>query len=127
MPAEILYRKDPEGLVFIYTGDVIGADIIGVNDKIADQKDCTYQISDFSRANSIKISPKELHRIAIQDCSIPEQYKLEKMAIIGNKAKYARLVDLYYTFAEIWVGKQRQYETRTFDTIEEANEWIGLK
>lgn len=127
MPAEILYKNNPEGLVFIYTGDVIGTDIISVNDKIADQQDCTYQISDFSGADSIKITPKELHRIAIQDCSIPHHYKLEKMAMVGNTAKYARLVDLYYTFAEIWVGKQRRYETRAFDTMEEAKQWIGLE
>lgn len=127
MPAKIRYMKDPEGIVFTYTGDVTGADVIGVNDEIADQQGCTYQISDFSGATSIKITPKELHRIAIQDCSIPQHFKLEKMAIVGNTAKYARLADLYYTFAEIWVGKQRQYETCTFDTVEEARQWIGLE
>ncbi|MCG6976166.1 MAG: hypothetical protein LJE56_07105 [Acidiferrobacterales bacterium] len=127
MPFEIHQKTDPAGIVIVYTGIATGQDIIDANEKTMDCEACTYQLSDFTGIDGFKVSPKELHKIAIQDCSIPLHYKLEKMALVGNKQKYARLADLYYTFVEIWVGKQRQYETRTFDTIEEARQWIGLK
>ena len=126
MPVTIQYQDDPTGVVLLYTGIVTGDDIMRANDEIADCEECTYQLSDFSGATGVKVSPAEMHRIAIQDCSIPSHYKLEKAAMVGNKDKYARLVDLYYLFAEVWVGKQRQYETRTFDTVEEARQWLEI-
>ncbi|KPK54110.1 MAG: hypothetical protein AMS22_06395 [Thiotrichales bacterium SG8_50] len=126
MPVEVQFKENPAGVLLIYTETVTGNDIMRANEQIADCEECTYQLSDFSGVTSVKVSPAEMHRIAIQDCSIPSHYKLEKAAMVGNKDKYARLIDLYYLFAEVWVGKQRQYETRTFSTIEEARQWIGI-
>jgi hypothetical protein len=126
MPVEVQIKTNPDGIVFVYSGTVTGQEIIDVNEEVKDLADCVYQLSDFRAIDGVRMSPKEMHKIAIQDCSIPLHYKLEKMAIVGNQQRYARLTDMYYTFAEIWVGKQRQYETRVFETIEEANEWLGI-
>jgi len=126
MPVDIQYQSDPVGVVLVYSGDVTGKDIIGVNDKIAECQDCTYQLSDFTAVTHLKISVKEMHRIAIQDCSIPPHYKLMKSALVGNMARYSTLTDLYYMFLEIWVGKQRKYKTKSFDNVEHARQWIGI-
>lgn len=126
MPVDIQYHSNPIGVVILYTGAITGIDIIGVNDKIADCQDCIYQLSDFTAVESLNISVKEMHRIAIQDCSIPPYYKLTKSALVGNTTKYAMLADLYYVFVEIWVGKRRKYRTKIFDNVKDARQWIGI-
>ena len=84
MPVEIQFRSNPEGIVFVYSGTVTGQDIISVNEEIKDREECVYQLSDFRAIDGVKMSPKELHKIAIQDCSVPFHFKLEKMAIVGT-------------------------------------------
>lgn len=126
MPVDIQYHSNPIGVVIVYSGVITGKDIIGVNEKIANCQDCIYQLSDFTEIESLSVSVKEMHRIAIQDCSIPPHYKLTNSALVGNTTRYAMLVDLYYLFVEVWVGKHRKYSTQTFNNIEDARLWIGI-
>ncbi|MFV1997383.1 MAG: hypothetical protein ACC641_05160 [Acidiferrobacterales bacterium] len=126
MPVDIQYQTNPTGVVLVYSGDITGNDIINVNDEIAGCQDCVYQLSDFTAVAHLKISVKEMHRIAIQDCSIPPHYKLMKSALVGNMTRYAMLTDLYYLFLEVWVGKQCKYKTKSFDNVEQARQWIGI-
>lgn len=126
MPVNVEYKTNPTGVILLYSGFITGIDIINVNNEIADCRDCVYQLSDFTSIEQLDISIKEMHRIAIQDCSIPPYYSLTKMALAGSTSKYARFIDLYYLFLEIWVGKHRKYETKTFDNIDEARQWVGI-
>lgn len=126
MPVDVQYLTDPTGVILVYTGVITGKDIIDVNDKLADCRDCVYQLSDFTTIERLNISIKEMHRIAIQDCSIPPYYALTKMALVGNTSKYDRFIDLYYVFLEIWVGKHRKYQTKTFDDVGDARQWVGI-
>lgn len=126
MTTELQYQDNPAGVTMVFYGDVTGKELIDANNRIADCKECTYQLTDFTGMKKLDISMEELHRVAIQDCTVPPDSKLKKLAIVGDTKRYARLIDLYYLFVNVWVGKSRNYETRTFNDLEDARKWLGI-
>jgi hypothetical protein len=127
MPIVISYAKEPIGAISVYSGVITGGDVIAHLERLRACEQCTFRIADMRTVTQMSVSLPELHRIAILECSIPDEYKLRKLALVGDTVKYRWLIDTYYLFVERWIGKRRQYETQTFTEIEQAYKWVDLK
>ena len=126
MPVTIIYTDEPYGVIGVFTGNVTGEDIVAFNNEVAGCKECKYQLTDYRAANSIQVTPKELHKIAIQDASIPQDYEISKMAMVGDTEKYSDQIKTYFLFLDHWIGKRRDFESKAFSSMDEACEWLGL-
>jgi len=126
MPFTTTYTTDPIGVIATFTGQVTGEEVIAHLEQIADKKDIVYRLGDMRAVKDYKVSPSEMHRMAILECSVPEDFKLRKLALVGDRTKYPWIVDTYFIFVEKWIGKRRQYETRVFTNIEDAYVWLEI-
>jgi len=127
MPIETTYTKEPIGAISEYSGVITGSDVIAHLERLRECEQCTFRIADMREVTQMSVSLPEMHRIAILECSIPDEYQLRKLALVGDTVKYHWLVETYFLFVERWIGKRRQYETRTFTRIEQAYQWAGIK
>lgn len=127
MPIELTFHDEPYGTISICTGEVTGSDFIAHLEKLREYDQITFRVADMRNVTRMSVSMPEMHRIAILECSIPEDYKLRKLALVGDTVKYRWIIETYYLFVERWIGKRRQYESRTFNQIEQAYEWVGIK
>ncbi|UCE90238.1 MAG: STAS/SEC14 domain-containing protein [Pseudomonadota bacterium] len=126
MPFAVSYTTDPVGLVATFTGEVTGEEIITHLNQIAERKDMVYRLGDMRAVTNVKVTLPELHKMAILECSVPQDFKLHKLALVGDRLKYRWFVDTYFFFVEVWIGKRRKYETKVFDNMEDAYEWLDI-
>lgn len=126
MPFTTTYTSDPAGVVATFTGQVTGKEVITHLEQIADKKELVYRLGDMRAVTDLEVSPSELHKMAILECSVPEDFQLRKLALVGDQFKYRWIIDTYMHFVERWVGKRRQYETKVFTDIEEAWAWLEI-
>lgn len=127
MSIELTFTDEPYGTISTYSGEITGSEVIAHLEKLRECDKCTFRVADMRKVTRMSVSMPEMHRIAILECSIPDEYKLRKLALVGDTIKYRWLIETYYLFVERWIGKRRQYETRTFDRVEQAYDWIGIK
>lgn len=125
MGARIIHRGAPcGGVVVRCDGNVTGRELIEVNDLVSTEQAYRYQLWDFSDADSIEVSFEEIHKLAIQDSSIPRDCDLQAVLIVGTQTGLANLADTYETFSLKWVGRQRHYRTEMLTSLPEAREWL---
>jgi hypothetical protein len=127
MPIQILYTSEPVGALSTFSGVVTGEAIIAHLTVLLECKECTFRLADLRAITDMQVSMPEMHKIALLECSVPEDYQLRKVAFVGDTVKYRWLIETYYFFVERWVGKRRRYESKTFDDLDEAVAWLGIK
>jgi len=127
MPIETTYTREPVGAISVYSGEISGSDVIAHLETLRACDQCSFRIADMRAVTRMSVSLPEMHRIAILECSIPDEFMLRKLALVGDTVKYRWLVDTYFLFVERWIGKRRQYETRTFEQVEQAYWWVGIE
>ena len=125
MSLHIRYEDNPFGVVVTCTGIITGEEIIKANKEVSKCKKCVYQLMDFTEVETINVSLEEIHKIAIQDNAIDEHYDLIKIALVGNISTLKQLLESYELFSGKWVGRKKPYETRLFNLVSEANDWIN--
>jgi len=126
MSSKIEYTKNPAGCISTYTGELTGQMVITQLKELVKCEECIYRLVDMLGVTKTEISLPELHQIAILECSIPETHKLTKVAFVGDTRRNSWLIQTYFLFIEKWIGKRRTYESRTFEKMEEACEWLGI-
>lgn len=125
MAIELQYENDHTGVVVVCTGQVTGDEIMQTNDVINPDLELQYHIWDFSAVQNIKVSIKQIHRIAMQDNIIPMESRMTHAAFIGNLKLWKHLYDAYDRISRVWVGRRTRFATEVFETMEQARDWIA--
>lgn len=125
MPIEIQYNSNPKGVIVVLSGTVGGQEIIAANAEVAQALDASFQLWDFSAVADLEISPEEMHKIAAQDGSIPEQAKLTKIAVVGPRKVFHGLDEVYHVYSGSWIGRRKAFESKSFESLDEAWKWLG--
>ena len=126
MPAKFYLHENKVGIELQLTGNVTGQEMISINKEACKYLDCRFQIWNFLNANTVNISAAEMHQIAIHDNSVSAYMKTEKVALVGNKEVLEGVGEMYETFSNLWVGRPKQYVSRFFTSMKDANEWVYL-
>ena len=126
MPIEAQVSQDRFGIVLNGSGVVTGEDLVDVNPTAAACASCRYQLWDFSNATRVVASADAVHRLAIQDSTIPEWSALEKIAVVGIAESVADLTRIYDLYSTAWVGRRRDYRVRQFNALDEALQWLEV-
>ena len=106
-----------------FTGIVTGRDILqGVARCVyADERfdNMRYALVNFSEAESFDVAEKEIKSLAYQDMVAAKSNPNTKMAIVAPQDIMKKLAEIYAEYSE-----PSQWETRVFDTVEDANQWL---
>lgn len=124
MPIEAKLSQDCVGIVLDCSGVVTGEELVDVNASAAACASCRYQLWDFSKATRVVASADAVHRLAIQDSSIPEWSALEKIAVVGTSESVGDLTRIYELYSTAWVGRRRDYLVRHFAALDQALRWL---
>ena len=122
MPYSIEWEK--LGVRWIYTGVVNGQDVLQSNrDVYGDARfdKMRYQLADFLKAESFNFTEMDVKQIAYMDKAAATTNPFVKVAIAADHEVAKELTNLYAKYAE-----DSPWETRIFETIEEAKKWIGF-
>ena len=104
------------------TGIVTGREINLVNLNIFEDRrfnSISYQLMDFSGVKSLKVTEKEVKDAAFQDMVAAKSNPNIKMAAVAPQDIIRKLAEIYAEYSE-----PSQWETRIFDTVENANKWL---
>ncbi len=110
------------GICWTLTGIVTGREINQVNLYVCEDRrfdSISYQLLDFSGAKSFDVTGKEVKDIAFQDVVAAGSNPDIKVAIVAPQDIMKKLAEIYAEYSE-----PSQWETRIFDTIEDANQWL---
>jgi len=118
--------NSPYGLVFKLEGFVSTDDLIRMSDETRSDENYLFAIVDFSDASLTRLSLPDIHRIAIIDTTYPETHKFEKLALAGMTGTERWLAEAYILFTEFWISKSHEYETRLFNSLGDAENWVGM-
>ena len=124
MPHTILINSEQNRVVIQFSGNITGTELIDINGELIKNTGFISRIWDYLRADNIKISLEDMHKIAIQDSSLSQKSKLQKVAIVVTKELARGLDEMYEQFSKDWVGRPHYFESKTFSSINEANEWV---
>jgi hypothetical protein len=116
----------PLGNLYVLTGETTAEELIGISDELRAETDIVFAILDFTNASLDSLSMPDLHRIAIRDTSFPDTHSFEKLALVGLTGPGRWLAETYKIFTEKWIRKNNDYETKIFDRIDEAKDWVGI-
>jgi len=116
----------PSGILYVLTGETTSDELIGISDEVRSDENIVFAVLDFTNASLNGLSLPDLHQVAIRDTSFPNNHSFEKLALVGLKGAGLWLAETYRLFTEKWISKNHDYETRIFDTFDEALEWIGV-
>ena len=126
MSYTIEIERDGRGVVVTFTGEVSGKEAIEANGAMY-EKDPNgkfeYQIWDHSNVTGFDVSPDELRSIVLQDYSASTVNPEQIVAVVGRPEILEGLDDVYRMFAGVWT----QFESRTFDTMSEARDWVDSR
>jgi len=119
-------NRDPPGINLTFSGLVTGREIISTNEEILSKyPECRYQLWNLLDADSLQVSPEELHTIALQDRSLSIRAHIKKVAIVGNPKIIESLASSYEVFSKSWVGRPNHFVSQTFSDISVAMDWIS--
>lgn len=118
--------ETPLGFFYVLTGETTSEELIGISSELRIDEDIVFAILDFTNASLNNLSLSDIHRIAIKDTSFPDTHSFDKLALIGLTGSGRWLAETYRLFTEKWILKRHDYETKIFDKIDEAIDWIGI-
>lgn len=124
MPVKLQYESEPAGIVGVFSGIVTGKDLISINQEASECQECLFQLWDFTAVSSLTVSPKEVHQIALQDRLIPKNAKLSKVALVGSREIFSGIDEVYHIFSEKWVGRNKRFQSQTFEAVKDARLWL---
>ena len=124
MPHTILINSEHTRVVIQFSGNITGTELIAINGELIKNTDYISQIWDYLSADKIEISLEEMHKISIQDSSLSQNSKLQKVAIVVTEELARGLDKIYEQFSEDWVGRPHRFDSKSFRTLDEATEWI---
>lgn len=105
-------------------GVVTGRELIEVNDLISTEPHQRYQLWDFTDADYIAISFDEIHKLAIQDSSIPDESGLQAILVVGTHRSLRNLVETFDRFSSKWVGRRGMFQVVLLETVKDARAWL---
>ena len=111
-----------KGLCWTFTGIFSGREMNLVNRNICGDRrfdSIGYQLLDFSGATSFDVTEKEVKDAAFQDMVAAKSNPNIKMAAVAPQDIIRKLSEIYAEYSE-----PSQWETRIFDTVEDANQWL---
>ena len=120
MPCSIEWKT--MGACWTFTGIVTGRETNLVNLYMYEDRrfdSISYQLLDFSGAKSFDVTEKEVKDIAFQDMVAAGSNPDIKLAIVAPQDIMKKLAEIYAEYSE-----PSQWETRIYDTIEDANQWL---
>jgi len=116
----------PSGFLYVLSGETTSEELIGISNEVRFEEDTVFAILDFTNASLNSLSLSDIHQIAIKDTSFPDTHSFKKLALVGLTGSGLWLAETYRLFTEKWILKRNDYETRIFDKIDEAKDWIGI-
>jgi len=116
----------PSGFLYVLSGETTSEELIGISNEVRFEEDTIFAILDFTNASLNSLSLSDIHQIAIKDTSFPDTHSFKKLALVGLTGSGLWLAETYRLFTEKWILKRNDYETRIFDKIDEAKDWIGI-
>ena len=116
----------PLGILYVLTGETTSEELIGISNELREDENIVFAILDFTDASPESLTLSDLHQIAIKDTSFPDTHGFEKLALVGLTGPGRWLAETYRLFTEKWILKRHDYETRIFDKIDQATDWIGI-
>jgi hypothetical protein len=128
MSYEIINEKEGRGVVVQWTGVVTPADIHAVNGEIyAGSRGAIlcYQIWDFTgavRAERPQVSTQDARTFAMRDGDAAEQNPHMIIALVGSRAYFGGMADLYKVYADVWA---KQVKCEIFETLDQARAWAA--
>jgi len=124
MPHEVSTESNGVGVVVSFTGDIAGAEIVTLNDRLASDAAfslCHYQIWDFSKARHLEISIDDLRSISLRDISASAENPGLKTAIVGEESFFGGKDRIFLIFEEVWTT----YRPKFFRDVGSAREWAS--
>ena len=124
MPGKVNFEKDGKGVLITWVGAITGDEIKEINVFIYNKErldKLRYQIWDFSRADRLNISIKDIREIAMQDKIAAQTNPDQVVAIVGSEGFFNGYDRIFHIYEEIWSG----YQSRTFASVAKARKWIA--
>ncbi len=119
--------ETPLGFFYVLTGETTSKELIGISNELRIDENVVFATLDFTNASLNNLSLSDIHRVAIKDTSFPDTHSFDKLALIGLTGSGLWLAQTYRLFTEKWILKRHNYETKIFDKIDEAKDWIGIR
>jgi hypothetical protein len=121
MACEIIWEE--KGVLGKHSGTVTDQEVIEANDIMyADKRfeRITYQISDYTEATDIQITPMDAKVIGTLD-KTASQWNRERMriAVVTKDEKFIPIVKTYFRGFEVTT-----WECRIFETLDMAYDWV---
>lgn len=116
----------PQTITWTYTGKLTGDELIQSNMEVyGDPRfdDIRYQIVDLRAITQNLVEDSHMRTIAHLDMAAARSNPRIKIAVIANNSKGMEMSDTYINHT----GHKSPWITKTFLTIEQANEWLGIK
>jgi hypothetical protein len=111
-----------KGVCWALTGIVTGREMHLVNRNISQDRRfhrISYQVLDFTGADSFDITEKDVKDQAFQDLLAARSNPDIKLAIVAPQDLMHKLGEIYAEYAE-----PSTWESRIFDTLKDANQWL---
>jgi hypothetical protein len=116
----------PDGIIWTYSGTLTGDELLDSNFEIfgdARFDDIRYQIVDLSAVEEIKVTEKDMRRIAHLDMAAARSNPRVKVAVVSTAKDGQFLSHAYKQFTK---GKS-PWITHLFSTLEEAKKWLNAE
>ena len=120
MPCSVEWKA--MGVRWKLTGIVTGREMNLVNRNIFQDRrfhSITYQLMDFTGMESLEATAKEVRETAFQDMVAARTNPDIKVAIVAPQDLMKKMFEIYDEYTE-----PSQWETRLFNTLEDANKWL---
>ena len=117
------YQWEAKGLLRIYSGDISGDEVLQSTSEVhGDPRfdDLKYVINDFNRITRARATRDDINRLAAIDRAAARTNPNIRIAVVTRNDDIRHWAQLYIEFSA-----DCPYETRLFETVDEARSWIS--